>query len=376
MLASVFNHTTFVIAGGSALLGAVSGALGSFAVLRRQSLIGDAISHAALPGIVLAFMLTGANSPLVLMTGAAVAGLAGMLVVMGINQTTRLRFDSALGLVLSVFFGLGLVLLTFIQRTPDAAQAGLDRFLFGQAAALLRRDVWGLAIIGAITLALVAIFWKEFKLLAFDAPYGTSLGLPMRRLDLLLTGLVTIAIVMGLQTVGVVLMSAMIVAPAAAARQWCNSLGNMVMLAGAFGALSGIVGAVASSVVSNLPTGPSVVLAMGMLVLFSLLFAPQRGLISEWHRRRKSRRRLRLDGVLTDLYELEEQHQSVAHHGHTARAIQAMSFGEGSVRASLVALEEQDLVKRLAADEWTITASGRKKVQQMLAGLGHPEQRS
>lgn len=375
MFASVFNHTTIVIAVGAAILGMVSGALGSFAVLRRQSLIGDAISHAALPGIVIAFMLTGARSPVVLMAGAAVAGLVGMLIVMGIHQSTRLRYDTALGLVLSVFFGLGLVLLTHIQKTPDAAQAGLDRFLFGQAAALLRRDVILLAFLGVIALSLLAVFWKEFKLLAFDPQYGTSIGLPMRNLDVLLTGLITIAIVMGLQTVGVVLMSAMIVAPAAAARQWCNSLSRMVLLAGAFGAVSGIVGAAVSSAVAKLPTGPSVVLTMGILVVISLLFAPERGIMSEMRRQRKNRRRLRLDGVLTDLYELEEQHPSVEHHGHTAEALRAMNFGKGSVRQSLVALESQGLVKRINGTKWTITAEGRDKVQEMLAAMGNSETR-
>lgn len=375
MFPSVFNHTTIVIAAGAAILGMVSGALGSFAVLRRQSLIGDAISHAALPGIVIAFMLTNARNPIVLMTGAAVAGLVGMLLVMGIHQSTRLRYDTALGLVLSVFFGFGLVLLTHIQKTPDAAQAGLDRFLFGQAAALLRRDVVVLAILGVIALSLLAAFWKEFKLLAFDPQYGTSIGLPMRNLDVLLTGLIAVAIVMGLQTVGVVLMSAMIVAPAAAARQWCNSLGRMVLLAGVFGAIAGIIGAAVSSAVAKLPTGPSVVLVMGFLVVLSLLFAPERGIVSEIRRQRRNRRRLRLDAVLTDIYELEEQHPAVEHHGHTAEAIRAMNFGDGSVHQSLIALESQGLVKRINGTKWTITAEGRDKVQDMLAAMGNSETR-
>src|SRR5688500_8504563 len=131
IFAELLNHTTLTIAMGAAVLGAVSGTLGSFAVLRRQSLVGDAISHAALPGIVAAFILTGSKSPLVLMVGAALAGLVGMLIVMLIANTTRVKFDSALGIVLSVFFGFGLVLLTWIQKQPEAAQAGLDKFLFG-----------------------------------------------------------------------------------------------------------------------------------------------------------------------------------------------------------------------------------------------------
>ena len=181
-------------------------------MLRRQSLLGDAISHAALPGVALAFLLTGSKAPLTLVVGAALAGFVGTLVVIGIVRTTRVKYDSALGIVLSVFFGLGLVLLTLIQRRPDAAQAGLDRFLFGQAAALLRSDLITMAVLGGAALLLMLLVWKEFKLLAFDPDFGASLGFPMRALDVLLTGLLVVAIVIGLQTVGVVLMAAMVAA--------------------------------------------------------------------------------------------------------------------------------------------------------------------
>lgn len=292
-----------------------------------------------------------------------------MLIVMLITNNSRVKFDSSLGLVLSVFFGFGLVLLTWIQKRPEAAQAGLDRFLFGQAAALLRRDVWALVAIASVSAAMVAIFWKEFKILAFDPDYGVSLGLPMRRLDILLTGLVTVAIVLGLQTVGVVLMSAMIVAPAAAARQWTNRLGRMVLLAGTFGAFSGVVGAMASSAIPRMPAGPSIVLAVGVVVIISLAFAPRRGLIAETMRRRRSRLRLRLDAVLTDLYELESQHTLVTPHGHTAKSIQAMSFGEGSVQSSLEELERRHLVAKMGASRWTITEKGRQRVQRLLARM-------
>lgn len=370
---SLFNHTTITIALGSAVLGAISGALGSFAVLRRQSLIGDAISHAALPGIVLAFVITGSKSALVLMSGAAIAGLCGMLVVMLVTSTSRVKFDSALGLVLSVFFGFGLVLLTWIQKKPSAAQAGLDRFLFGQAAGLLTRDVWVLAITTVFAFALLALFWKEFKLLAFDRDYGLSLGLPLKKLDVVLTGLIVVAIVLGLQTVGVVLMSAMIVAPGAAARQWTNRLGKMVALAGLFGAISGIIGAVVSSSVEKLPTGPTIVLAVGAFVLFSLLAAPRRGLIAETLRRRHNRRKLRLNAVLTDLFELESQHALETPHGHTAQAIQAMSFGQGPVQHNLEELEQRGLVARMGSQRWTLTPRGRDRVERLVARLGHHE---
>jgi len=154
----LFDYTLRTVALGSAILGVVSGVLGAFAVLRRQSLLGDAISHTALPGIALAFMITGSKEPIVLIAGALLAGWVGTLFVMSVVNSTRIKSDCALGLVLSVFFGFGLVLLTFIQRQPEATQAGLDKFLFGQAAALMEKDVLTMALLGAVALVTLLIF--------------------------------------------------------------------------------------------------------------------------------------------------------------------------------------------------------------------------
>ncbi len=291
----LFDYTLRTVALGAATLGIVSGALGCYAVLRRQALLGDAMSHAALPGIALAFLLTGSKAPLILLVGAALAGWAATLIMLSIVRTTRIKNDTALGLVLAVFFGFGILLLTFIQKLPNAAQAGLDTFLFGQAATLLERDVVTMAGLGAVALALMLLFWKEFKLLSFDPEFGASQGFPMRLLDVLLTSLVVIAIVVGLQTVGVVLMSAMIVAPAAAARQWTDRLGLMVGLAALFGAVAGVGGAIISTTGRGLSTGPVIVLCISAIVLLSLLFAPNRGLVWNYVRHQRNRQRLKLE---------------------------------------------------------------------------------
>ncbi|MGH7444541.1 MAG: iron chelate uptake ABC transporter family permease subunit [Longimicrobiales bacterium] len=361
----LFDYTLRTVALGAGVLGLVSGALGAFAVLRRQSLLGDAISHAALPGIVLAFMLTGSKAPLVLILGAAVAGWLGTLLVMTIVATTRVPEDSALGIVLSVFFGIGLVLLTFVQQEPDAAQAGLDRFLFGQAATLVEGDVVVLASVGSVALLAVGVFWKEFKLLSFDREFGAALGFPMRAIDVLLTTFLVLAIVIGLQTVGVVLMSAMVVAPAAAARQWTDSLRTMVIISALFGALAGVVGAVASALVQHLPTGPSIVLAATVFVVLSLVLAPHRGMLWSWLRQRRNRRRIRTDAVLHDLLLLAKQHGDSAH-GHRAEVLEAMGIGRGGVRATLAVLEERQLVQQLDDRTWTLTPAGRESATASL----------
>ncbi len=285
----LFDYTLRTVAMGSAALGLVSGVLGAFAVLRRQSLLGDAISHAALPGVALAFLLTMSRAPLVLVLGATLSGWLGTLFVITVTRQTRIKQDTALGIVLSVFFGFGMLLLSIIQRMPTASKAGLDKFLFGQAATLMSRDVVTTAALGAAALLVVLLLWKEFKLLSFDPAFMKSVGYPVRRLDILLTTLMVIAIVIGLQTVGVVLMSAMLVAPAAAARQWTDKLGRMVLLSGGFGALVGVLGAVTSAQVGRLPTGPTIVLYVSGIVVVSLLAAPDRGIVAQLRRRRRQR---------------------------------------------------------------------------------------
>jgi manganese/zinc/iron transport system permease protein len=358
----LFDYTVRTVALGAGSLGAVAGALGCFAVLRRQSLLGDAISHAALPGIVLAFMLTGAKSPLVLVLGAAVAGWIGTLVIMAIVRHTTLPEDSALGIVLSVFFGVGLVLLTHVQRDPTASQAGLETFLFGQAATMLTRDVAVIAGLGSLSLMAVAVFWKEFKLLSFDPDYGATQGLPMRTIDILLTTFLVIAIVIGLQTVGVVLMSALVIAPAAAARQWTNSLAVMVVLAAAFGATAGVAGSLLSGMAAQVPTGPTIVLAATTLVLVSMSLAPERGLVWAAVRRRRQRQQVRTEAVLADLHELAGHHRG--EHAHEVGVLETMRGRQTDVRRALQILESRGHARRAASGGWHITPAGRAHAEQ------------
>ncbi|HAM31939.1 MAG TPA: ABC transporter [Deltaproteobacteria bacterium] len=358
------NYTLRTVGMGAVFLGAVNGVLGAFAVLRKQSLLGDAISHAALPGIALAFLLTGSKATLVLLLGAAAAGWVGTLFVMNIVKNTRVKYDSALGLVLSVFFGIGLVLLTYIQRMPVASQAGLDRFLFGQAATLLARDVATIGLLGAGVLLIVLAVWKEFKLLCFDPDFARSLGFPIRWLDVLLITLLVTSIVIGLQTVGVVLMSAMVVAPAAAARQWTDRLGAMVAISAFFGALAGGAGALTSSVMERLPTGPTIVLCLTVIVLVSLLVAPNRGVIWKWARERVNRNMLQVEAVLADLHVLAARHDDPGH-GHPISVLRTMSIGHGGVDRSLEVLRERGFVRKTADGTWSLTPRGLEEAKRL-----------
>lgn len=357
MLPFELDFTLRTVAAGAAVLGVVSGTLGTYAVLRGQSLLGDAISHAALPGIALAFLLTGSRAPLVLVLGAAAAGWAGALGVLAITRRTRVPYDASLGIVLSVFFGVGMVLLTFIQRLPSGQQAGLDTYLFGQAAALLPRDVAVMAVLGVAALVITVVFWKELKLLSFDPEFGASIGLPIRKLDILLTTLLVVAIVVGLQAVGVVLMSAMLIAPAAAARQWSDRLGRIMLLAALFGAASGVTGALISASSAGLPTGPTIVIVAGGVMAVSLLVAPGRGLLAEAVRVWRSRRELRELGLLEDLYIVARQHPD-PHHAHPPVVLRTMTSRPDTVPPGLRHLERRGWVRRSGDGSWALTEQG------------------
>jgi len=237
----------------------------------------------------MAFLLIGSKNTELLLLGALVSGLAATLFIVTIVKHSRIKFDSALALVMSVFFGLGLVFLTYAQKIPNSNQAGLKRFIFGQASTLLQRDVILMVVWGMLLLLLVLVFWKEFKLFTFDSDFAQSLGFSPRKLNLLLSFMIVTGIIIGLQTVGVILMSALLIAPAVAARQWTNKLSLMVMLAALFGAVSGIFGTAASSLIPKLPTGPAIVVFVSLIVILSLLLAPGRGIFHRMYRRRQTR---------------------------------------------------------------------------------------
>lgn len=277
---------------GSMLLGIGGGVIGSFAYLRKQALMGDALSHAALPGVCIAFMLSGSKSIGLFLIGAAVAGVAATYGIGFMTRHSRIKPDAALAIVLSVFFGLGIVLLTRIQHSGSGNQSGLDKFLFGQAASMVRSDVITMAVISTVLIGACALLFKEFKLLSFDPGFARGIGYPTALLDQLVMLLLVVAVVAGIQAVGVVLMAALLITPAVSARYWTEKLGVMVVLSGLFGALSGIAGTWISASGNNLPTGPLTVLACTAIFGISVVAAPKRGIVAKRVVRAMARSRL------------------------------------------------------------------------------------
>lgn len=308
MLELFSDYTLQIVAIGSTLLGVLSGVLGVFAVLRKQALIGDAIAHASLPGIVLIFMLTFTKFSPALLLGATISGLIATSIINLIVKYSIIPFDSALALILSSFFGFGMVLLAVVQKIPVATQAGLDKFILGQASTMLKNDVITLLIISAFLYSVLLLLWKEFKLFSFDPEFAKTNGFNITIINSILSSMIVIAIIMGIQTVGVILMSSMLVAPSAAAKQWTNRLSTLVILSGLFGAISGFFGALISSLATKIPTGPVIILILTSITIFSILFGKEHGMIWEHVKRIKQYKEMTTDRILIQLYELERDH--------------------------------------------------------------------
>lgn len=366
MIDILSNYTFQIVLLGSTVLGITAGTLGTFAFLRKQSLLGDAIAHATLPGVCLAFMLTQSKAALVLIIGAAITGWIGTLLMKLITDSTQLDRDTALGIILSVFFGFGLVLITVVQKMPNASKAGLDKFLFGNAATLLKADVTTMLVFSVIIFSVLSLFWKEFKLIVFDTEFAKSIGVRVHFFDIVLTTLIVAAIVIGLQTVGVVLMSAMLVAPAAAARQWTDKLSFMVILSALFGAISGVAGAVTSSLALKVPTGPTIVIFLSVFVIISLLFAPNRGLIWDWIRMRHHRQKIHTTTMLQNLMLFSEINTN-PFHAHDIAALNAI--GRAGISKTMRELAHKGLVRETKTNTWALTPQGLNEAKRLTSEM-------
>jgi len=306
------DHNTRVVVISVMLLGVSSGIIGAFLLLRKRSLMGDVLSHATLPGIGIAFAVmtslgySGKSLPGLLL-GAAISGVAGLLLMLAIRSTTRLRDDVAMGFVLSVFFGLGVAVLGMVQKMPGANAAGLESFIYGKTASMVMVDAQLIGGVALVISVVALLFKKEFTLLCFDDGYARAQGWPVMLLDIAMLALVTAVTVIGLQAVGLILIIAFLIIPATAARFWTHRLDGMLLLSAALGAISGWLGASFSGIFSDLPAGAIIVLVAATIFLFSMLFGTDRGVIPRLRDHSRLKRRVGRQHLLRAAYEILEQ---------------------------------------------------------------------
>jgi len=295
----------------SILLGIMCGLMGSFIVVRKMALMGDALSHAVLPGVAMGFLWTSTKNPFAILVGATIAGLLGTAMVNLIKQTTRIKEDTAIGMVLASFFSVGICMVTMIQHLPTGNKSGIDKFLFGQIAAISSEDIRLMAIMTVIIVVLVVLFYKEFLLASFDPGFAQASGFSIQLIHYAIMLLLAFAIVLSLQAVGVVLVSAMLITPAAAAYLITDRFKHMLFLAALFGIFSGVLGAFLSFLGNNLPTGPFMVLGSSIIFFMAFLFAPKHGVLVKWLRHLSRSKRVQRENTLKALYHILENRDFV-----------------------------------------------------------------
>ncbi|MEX0876197.1 MAG: iron chelate uptake ABC transporter family permease subunit [Phycisphaerales bacterium] len=304
-----FNTNAVIM--GTTLLGVAAGVIGAFSLLRKRSLTADALAHATLPGIAGAFLIAtamgyaGRSMPL-LMLGAAVTGIVGVAGIHLLLRYSRLKEDAAIGIVLSVFFGVGVVLLSYVQQSTTGSGAGLNHYIYGQTAAMIRGDAYLMGAIGVLASITALVLLKEFTLVCFNESFARTIGLPVWLIDSMMLGLVVVITVTGLQAVGLILIVAMLIIPPAAARFWTDRLWRLVMISAGVGGLSGYAGAAISALLPGKPAGSVIVLVAGAVFAVSMLLAPRRGVLAGAVRLARLRVRIAIDHVLEALYEIEK----------------------------------------------------------------------
>ena len=295
-LDTIFAYNTLVVLAGTMLLGIAAGITGTFLVLRGRALAGDVVGHAAIPGVALSFLIysavfpqEGKSLPVMLLGGAITSGLS-IVAIMWMRRVGRLPDDAVLATVLSVFFGFGVILQSIAQHSVSGQQSGLNNFIFGQAAAMLRSDVILLAVIALATILISTLLMKEWTLMCFDEGLARVLGYPVGLLDLLLMALVVIVCVAGMQSVGLLLMVGLLIIPPSAARFWSDSIRPNIWISATVGAVSATIGGVASALVSKLSTGAIIVVVAATILVVSILLGTKHGLLGVWLAKREQRR--------------------------------------------------------------------------------------
>lgn len=351
---------------GSVLLGAGAAIVGCFTFLRKRALIGDAVAHAILPGVCVAFMLSGEKNPLILMAGAVVSGWLSLAVMDYLDNHTKLKTDTAIALALSVFFGLGILLLTAIQHSGSANQAGLDKFLFGKAASMTRADVIVFSTTAGILLVVVLLFFKEFKVVSFDPDYARAIGLPVRFIEYVLATITVLAVAAGIQAVGVVLMAALLITPASAARFWSDNMRVMILLAAAFGIISAVFGSYISYIAPAMPTGPWIVVLLSGIALASVFLAPGRGIIARLLLQYNNRRKMLEENILKTFYLMGEANSDFRHPRQEEELKQWRAFGTDRLQRGLGRLRRRGWLHRTGSHQWQLSEPGLEESRRIV----------
>lgn len=366
---------------GSMLMCLSAAWIGVIIFLRKQSLIGEALSHAAYPGVILGVMVTGILSlheseewvlVLLILIGAFITALLGLITIHLLEKRYKIRSDSALCFVLSAFFGIGVTLASHIQFSHPGLYKQAQSYLYGQAATMNDLHIAIYGILACIVLAIVLLLKKEIQTMTFNVDYAKSLGIPVTFIHTLIFIVSVLAVVIGIRSVGVVLMSAMLIAPAVAARQFSNHLNHILWIAAAFGLLSGYLGNYFSVTLSHwlmqqypdtrlaLPTGPTIVIVAALICIASLLFAPERGLLHRMTRVFLFRHRCLRENILKMIWRNPNHTTTMPEMAHS------LSFSKLHLYWILYQLKRNKWVTKTASGIYGLTDAGTIKAAHIV----------
>lgn len=298
---------------GSMFMCLASALMGTYLLVKRRTLIGESLSHAAYPGVVLSivvgallFLPSNDWMILVVLGGAFLCSFLGMLVIEKLHVRYKIHLDAAMCLILSLFLGVGVLVASRIQFTHPVWYQQAQVFIYGQAATMSDRHIVIYGILSLVTALFMITRFRQVELVAFDRPFAQSLGLNLRPIDLTIVGLIVLSIVVGIRSVGVIMMAGMLIAPAVSARSFTHRFSHVMILSGVFGLLSGFGGNYLSVILSkqgvSLPTGPMILLFSVALSLLSLLFAPKRGAVSRFIRIFRFRKKRVSENIIKTLW--------------------------------------------------------------------------
>ena len=300
-------YTFWLVSVGAGIICFSAGTVGTFTYLRKRALMGDVVSHAVLPGVAISFMLTEVKDPTYFLIGATISGLLSVWIVDYVQSKSKLKPDTILALTLSVFFGIGIVLLTKIQHDGNAAQSGLDSFLFGKAASMSVDDVRLFSVIALINSFCIIFFLRAFTLISFDENYAKGIGFNVKLVKLFLAFLTVVTIAIGIQSVGIVLMAALLITPASGARFLTNSILKMILYAGFIAFTSGFLGVLISSCGTNMPTGPWIVVVLSSFTTLAIFLGKEKGVIARMRVRKLNQIKINNENILKTLYKISDK---------------------------------------------------------------------
>ena len=359
------DHNVFVVVVGTVLLGICCACIGTFTFLRKRSLISDAVAHSVLPGICMSFILLQEKNPWFILIGAFISGWLSILTLNYLVNNTKLKSDTATGLVLSFFFGLGILLLSYIQNSGNASQAGLKEYLVGKGASMTSSDLNLFVIVTIISISIILIFFKAFKLISFNRDYARSIGLNVTFYEVILSSLTVLAITVGVQAVGVVLMAALLTTPATTARLWTNNLSKLMVFAVLICASAAYIGSYISYSNNAMPTGPWIVIILSFLTLLSIIFSPSRGILAKLKRSKNNKQKILTENILKAFYYLGEEKEDYKQ-ARTQEDIQNnRSFIPKNLSNGLTILAKRTHLVRVN-NNWTITDKGLEEAKRVV----------